>query len=153
MRSLFGVKKSSKLRRKAAIIKGFQQQPAYRLAADLKVDVKVVTRVYQCLREVLFHTAELEGAKLSGEVELDESYFDSKCKGLRGRGSTGKSIVFGLLGRDGRVYTKLVEDVSAQALMAHIEQHTRKGSVYFTNAFFGLSVFAKVWQTYFIQLS
>jgi transposase len=131
-------KSLSKLRREIAIIKGFyQQQPAYRLASDLNLDVKVVTRIYQRLREVLFHTTALEGAKLSGEIELDESYFGGRRKGLRGRGATGKSIVFGLLERDGRVYTKVVEDVSAETLMAHIEQHTRKGSVYFTDAFRG----------------
>ena len=131
-------KSLSKLRREITIIKGFyQQQPAYRLAADLNLDVKVVTRIYQRLREVLFHTAELEGAKLSGEIELDESYFGGKRKGQRGRGAAGKSIVFGLLERDGRVYTKVVEDVSAETLMRHIEQHTRKGSVYFTDAFRG----------------
>jgi transposase len=131
-------KSLSKLRREIAIIKAFyQQQPAYRLAADLHLDVKVVTRIYQRLREVLFHTAELEGAKLSGEIELDESYFGGKRKGLRGRGAAGKSIVFGLLERDGRVYTKVVEDVTAETLMTHIEQHTRKGSVYFTDAFRG----------------
>jgi transposase len=131
-------KSLSKLRREIAIIKGFyQQQPAYRLASDLNLDVKVVTRIYQRLREVLFHTAELEGAKLSGEIELDESYFGGKRKGLRGRGAAGKSIVFGLLERDGRVYTKVVEDVTAETLMAHIAQHTRKGSVYFTDAFRG----------------
>jgi transposase len=108
--NLCGKQKSlSKLRREIAIIKGFyQQQPAYRLAADLNLDVKVVTRIYQRLREVLFHTAELEGAKLSGEIELDESYFGGKRKGLRGRGAAGKRIVFGLLERDGRVYTKVV---------------------------------------------
>ena len=96
-----------------------------------------MTRIYQRLREVLFYTAELEGAKLSGEIELDESYFGGKRKGQRGRAAAGKSIVFGLLERDGRVYTKVVEEVSAETLMAHIEQHTRKGSVYFTDAFKG----------------
>ena len=107
------------------------------MAADLNLDVKVVTRIDQRLREVLFHTTELEGARLSGEIELDESYFGGKRKGQRGRGAAGKSIVFGLLERDGRVYTKVVEDVSAETLMTHIEQHTRKGSVYFTDAFRG----------------
>ena len=131
-------KSLSKLRREIAIIKGFyQQQPAYRLAADLNLDVKVVTRIDQRLREVLFHTTELEDAKLSSEIELDESYFGGKRKGQRGRGAAGKSIVFGLLERDRRVYTKVVEDVSAETLMTHIEQHTRKGSVYFTDAFRG----------------
>ena len=86
---------------------------------------------------VLFHTAELEGAKCSGEIEMDESYFGGARKGQRGRGARGKSIVFRLLELDGRVYTKVVESVSAGALMTHIENHTRKGSVYFTDAFRG----------------
>ena len=128
-------KSLAKLRREIAILQGFyQQQPAYRLASDLGLDAKTITRVYQRLRMVLFHTAELEGAKLSGEIEMDESYFGGARKGQRGRGARGKSIVFGLLERDGRVYTKVVESVSAGA---HIENHTRKGSVYNTDAFRG----------------
>jgi transposase len=136
-----GLQKSmKKLRREISILQGFYQQvPAYRLAGDLEVDVKVVTRVYQRLRQILYHVAELEGMsnKLSGEVEMDESYFGGRRKGKRGRGAAGKSIVFGLLERDGRVYTKVVEDVSAETLMAHIRSKTRKGSVYFTDAFRG----------------
>ena len=69
---LCGKQKSlSKLRREIAILQGF----------------------YQRLRMVLFHTAELEGAKLSGEIEMDESYFGGARKGQRGRGARGKSIV------------------------------------------------------------
>ena len=41
--------------------------------------------------------------------------------------------------RDGRVYTKVVESVSAETLMAHIKAHTRKGSVYYTDSFRGIS--------------
>jgi transposase len=70
---LCGKQKSlSKLRREIAILQGFyQQQPAYRLASDLGLDTKTVTRVYQRLQIVLFHTAELEGAKFSDEIEMD----------------------------------------------------------------------------------
>lgn len=136
---LCGKQKSlAKPHRKIAILQGFyQQQPAYRLTSDLGLEAKTITRVYQRLRMVLLHTAELEGAKLSGEIEMDESYFGGARKGQRGRGARGKSIVFGLLERDGRIYTKVVESVSAQTLLNHIENHTRKGSVYFTDAFRG----------------
>jgi len=138
---LCGAQKSlRRLRREISILQGFYQQvPAYRLASDLGVDVKTVTRVYQRLRMILFHTAELEGAKnkLSGEIELDEAYFGGRRKGKRGRGARGKSIVFGLLERDGRIYTKVVENVTAATLMAHIQARTRKGSVYYTDAFKG----------------
>ncbi|MDE3020772.1 MAG: IS1595 family transposase [Pseudomonadota bacterium] len=138
-RMLCGKQKSlTRLCREIAILQGFyQQQPAYRLASDWGLDAKTVTRVYQRLRMALFHTAELEGARLSGEIELDESYSGGSRKGQRGRGARGKSIVFGLLERDGRVYTKVVESVSAQTLMNHIQNHTRKGSVYHTDAFRG----------------
>jgi transposase len=131
-------KSLSRLRREIAILRGFYQlQPAYRLAVDLGVDIKVVTRVYQRLREALFHLCELEGGKFKGEIELDEAYFGGKRKGRRGRGAAGKSVVFGLLEREGRVYTKVVESVSAEELMRHIKARTRKGSVYYTDAFCG----------------
>jgi len=136
---LCGKQKSlAKLRHEIGILQGFyQQQPAYRLASGLGLNTKTITRVYQKLRMVFFHIAELEGTKLSGEIELDESYFGGARLGQRGRGARGKSIVFGLLGRYGMVYTKVVESVSAGALMTHIENRTRKGSVYFTDAFRG----------------
>ena len=132
-----GKQKSLKrLRKEVGIITGFyQQQPAYRVASDLGIDYQVVTRVYQRLREAIYHVAELEAGKLKGEIEIDEAYFGGRRKGKRGRGAAGKSIVFGLLERDGRVYTKVVEQVTANELMAHIRKHTRKGSVYYTDTF------------------
>lgn len=45
--------------------------------------------------------------------------------------------MFGLLERDGRVHTKVVEHVSADTLMAHIQTTTRKGSIYYTDPFRG----------------
>ena len=58
-------KSLNKLRREIAILQGFyQQQPAYRLASDLGLDAKTVTRVYQRLRIALFHITELEGANV-----------------------------------------------------------------------------------------
>src|SRR3989344_3788164 len=68
-------KRLAPLRREIAILAGFYQLvPAYRLAQDLGVDVKVVTRVYQRLREALYHLTELEAGRLKGEIELDEAY-------------------------------------------------------------------------------
>jgi transposase len=54
-----------------------------------------------------------------------------------GRAAAGTSGVFGLLEREHRVYTKVVESVSAEELMRHIQAKTRKGSVYYTDAFRG----------------
>ena len=113
-------------------------KPAYRLSHDLGVDVKGITRVYQRMREALYHLTELEAGKLKGEIELDEGLFSgANGKEKRGRAAAGKSVGFGLLEREGRVYTKVVESVSAEELMQHIQAQTRKGSVYFTDAFRG----------------
>lgn len=73
--------------------------------------------------------------KLSGELELDETYFGGVRKGKRGRGAFNKAIVFGILERDGEVYTKVVPDVSAKTLMSEIEDKTEKGSVFYTDCF------------------
>lgn len=72
---------------------------------------------------------------LKGEIEIDESYFGGKKKGKRGRGSTNKQIVFGILERGGKVRTILVHDVSAETLMKEIRENTEKGCVYFTDKF------------------
>lgn len=125
-----------KLRRELSLIVGFHQQiPALRLGTDLVVSYNAVKRVYTRLREIIYHTCELEGSKLSGQIEIDEAYFGGRRKGQRGRAVGHKSVVFGLLERDGRVYTKVVYTVSAEELMGIIRQKTRKGSVYFTDSF------------------
>jgi hypothetical protein len=41
-----------------------------------------VTRVYQRLREAIYHVAELEVGKLKGEIEIDE-YFYVRREGWR----------------------------------------------------------------------
>ncbi len=52
-----------------------------------------------------------------GEVEVDESYFGPKrVKGKRGRGAGGKTIVFGLLKRNGKVYTEIIPDTKKATL-------------------------------------
>ena len=77
----------TRLKREIAILAGFVE-PATGLSfsADLGVDVKVVTRVYQRLRIALSQVTELEGAILAGEIELDKPYFGGRRKGQRGRG-------------------------------------------------------------------
>jgi len=67
---------------------------------------------------------------LQGEIEVDESYFDAtRVKGKRGRGARGKTIVFCLLKRQGKVYTKIVPDCSAAVLQSIIRDKTSIASV------------------------
>ena len=75
-------KSLTRLRREIGILTGFyQQQPAHRVSSDQDLDYQVVTRVYQRLREALYHVAELEAGRLKGEIEIDDAYFGGKRKG------------------------------------------------------------------------
>ena len=49
----------------------------------------------------------------SGEFEVNESYFGAKrVRGKRGRGAAGKTPLFGLLKRSGKVIVRIVPDCS-----------------------------------------
>lgn len=77
-----------------------------------------VNRYLKAIRERIAEHCELESS-LSGEVEVDESFFGARrVKGKRGRGAYGKTIVFGLIKRHGRVYTQIVPDCAKATLQA-----------------------------------
>ena len=77
-----------------------------------------INRLIQKLRIKIYELSLKENPLFNGEVECDESYFGARrVRGLRGRGASGKIKVFGLLKRGGKVYTQIVDDVSAKTLL------------------------------------
>ena len=106
---------------------------ARRAANELNLDYGVIHRKFMHFRKCIYDYCLQEAKKLNGELELDESYFGGKRKGNRGRGARNKTIVFGILERNGKVYTVIVKDVSAETLMKEIENKTKKGSVFYTD--------------------
>jgi len=61
---------------------------------------------------------------------LDESYFGAKrVRGKKGRGAAGKTPVFGLLKRDGRVYVEVVKNCTKEQLMPIIQGKILEGSI------------------------
>ena len=77
---------------------------------------------YQIFRECIFRASMVEASKESGVFEVDESYFGAKrVRGKRGRGAAGKTPVFGLLKRDGKVFVTVVPDCSKESLMPIIQ--------------------------------
>ena len=85
------------------------------------VSVRSVNDIYLRLRERIADECELRRPFKGGEVEIDESYFGPRrVRGKRGRGAGGKTIVFGIFKRDGRVYTEIVPDCSKKTLLAVI---------------------------------
>ena len=66
----------------------------------------------------------------SGEVEVDESFFGARrIKGKRGRGAFGKTIVFGVFRRNGKVYTEIVPDCRKATLQKVIRGRVSPESV------------------------
>ena len=66
---------------------------------------------------------------INGEVEVDESFFGARAHGKRGRGASGKTIVFRLFKRQGKAYTEIVPDCSKKTLQAIIRGRVELGSV------------------------
>jgi len=70
------------------------------------------------IRQIIADYCEQQSPIL-GEVEIDESYFGARrVKGVRGRGARGKTIVFGIFQRNGKVYTEIVPDCKSKTLQA-----------------------------------
>jgi transposase-like protein len=66
----------------------------------------------------------------SGVIEVDESYFGARrIKGKRGRGAGGKTPVFGILQRGGKVYTEIVPDCATKTLQGIIRGKVDPDSV------------------------
>ena len=81
---------------------------------------KSVNQIFLKIRLRLAEDSQRE-SPFSGEVEVDESYFGAKrVKGKRGRGASGKTIVFGIYKRNGKVFTEIVPNVQKKTLQAII---------------------------------
>ena len=100
----------------------------------MRINRHSAERVYQVIRRCLARECELH-SPLGGEVECDESYFGGRRKGPRGRGAAGKVPVFGLLNRNGKVYTRVVDDVSRKTLRQIIRTKVVPESVIYTDSF------------------
>ncbi len=108
---------------------------ARKCAKELSLNYKTVSKRYGVYRQAIIKYADTEFTKLKGKIEADESYFGGKRKGNRGRGAFNKQAVFGILERNGKVYTAVVDNVSAKTLFEHIKKTTKKGSVFYTDDF------------------
>jgi transposase-like protein len=93
---------------------------------------------YGKIRALIFWGSLPEGGKETGECEADKSYLGVKrVRGKRGRGAAGKTPVFGLLKRGGRVFVKIVKNCSKKELMPVIQGKIPKKSVVYTDGWKG----------------
>ena len=93
---------------------------AVQTAEITSLNRNTIDRLYSLIRTRINEYTK-ETSPISGEIEVDESYFGPKrTPGKRGRGAGGKTIVFGLFKRNGKVYTEIVPDCSAKTLQGII---------------------------------
>ncbi|PZR73825.1 MAG: IS1595 family transposase [Chthoniobacterales bacterium] len=80
--------------------------------------------------------------KLSGEVEVDETFIGGKARNMhsekrkakiQGRGVSGKTVVMGMLQRGGKVRTAVIEDRNKPTLHGHVEANVAPGASVFTD--------------------
>ncbi len=73
---------------------------------------------------------------MSGEVEIDESYFGGRSKGKRGRGAENKTAVIGIVGREnGTIEAHVIPDTKRATLFPIISEEVEKGASIYTNEY------------------
>ncbi|HEX3684734.1 MAG TPA: IS1595 family transposase [Bryobacteraceae bacterium] len=93
-----------------------------------------------------------KGGKLSGEVEIDETFIGGKARNMhkakriaklegKGGGSVGKIGVQGLLERGGEIRAHVINDSTIQTLVPNVQENVAEGSHVYTDqlpSYFGL---------------
>jgi transposase-like protein len=110
------------------------------LARDLDVTQKtawfMLHRVRLALQDESF-------GKLSGDVEVDETFIGGKARNMHldkrerritGTGGKDKTIVFGALERGGKVRTAVITDRKRAALQTEVRNHVEAGSALYSDA-------------------
>ena len=113
---------------------------AKELQRQLGVTYKTAWRMGHELRKYM---AKVDGeTPLGGTVEADETYIGGRTTGgKRGRGAPNKTVVFGMLERDGDVMANVVPNVRKRTLQPIVIENVKLGSTIHTDelrSYFGL---------------
>jgi transposase len=98
---------------------------ATQTARLMRINRNTVNRYYRLLREAIAHFQDQEVARLAAEIEPTRNH-------SRGREALACPVksgtpVYGFLGREGKVYTQVVPEISAQILRSFVKQRPRDG--------------------------
>jgi transposase-like protein len=122
---------------------------SYELHRDLGVTQKTAWFMLQRIRLAMQNGS---FAKLSGEVEVDESYIGGKARNMhksrklrllegKGGGHAGKTAVQGMLERGGEVRARVIENTQFQNVVPAVHENVEAGSHLYTDevvTYFGL---------------
>lgn len=109
------------------------------LQRQLGVTYKTAWRIGQQIRKLTM-TADFD-APLTGHVELDEAYVGGRRSGgKRGRGAPGKTIVMGLVERDGKMKAKVIPNVKKETLRKVTLDNVEAGSTVSTDELYSYNL-------------
>ena len=118
------------------LIKLFELELSVRkIAQQLRLSYNAAYKAVHTIRAAILAHPTDGDVSLSGEVEVDESYFGGKRKGKRGRGAAGKVPVFGILEREGRVFVEVLPTTRAKDVLALTVKKVRRGSIVYTDRY------------------
>lgn len=101
------------------------------LERALGVTYKTAWRIGQHVR-MLMASADGSGI-LRGHIEADEAYVGGRRHGKRGRGAAGKTIVFGMKERGGRMTAEVIPDVKKATLRQKVLEGVERGAIVSTD--------------------
>ena len=115
--------------------------PAKELQRQLSVNYKTAYRMGMQIRKYLAHVD--ADPPLGGHVEIDETLVGGKKKGFgSGPQSKYKSIVLGMVSRNGDVITRVVPNILRKTLEAHIIKHVKRDATISTDE---LKSYRRLW--------
>lgn len=110
-----------------------EDETATKAARYSRINRNTVNRLYGLFRLRIVEMS-LASVPELGEFEIDESYFGARrVRGKRGRGAAGKTPVFGILKRSGKVYVNIVKNCKKEQLLPIIEGKVLEGSTIYSD--------------------
>ena len=109
---------------------------ALQIAFLVKINKNTINHILKKIRQRIAKICKEESPFETGEIEMDESYFGARrIRGKRGRGARGKTIVFGLKQRKGKVYTQVISNCSKEVILPLIRAKINRDATLFTDGF------------------
>lgn len=104
---------------------------AKQIERETGVTYKTAWRMCKQVRKVLFEDL----PPFDGDVEIDDSYFGGRRRGVRGRGAKGKTVVFGMAQRGGAVGVRKVKNLKAKTILPLVDENISRAATVHSDEF------------------
>lgn len=104
---------------------------AKQIQRETGVTYKTAWRMFNQIRSLLQEDYE----PASGEFELDETYIGARKRGKRGRGAEGKTLVFGVAQRKGKVSASPIDNLKSSTMIPIVKERVLPESMIYTDEY------------------